>query len=225
MGQDPRKRQRKLEKRKAKQKAERREIARRESRGLVGQFHDASAFPILHCCAAADLWKQGLGNVLVSRHVANNMVAFAVILVDVYCLGVKNVMIDVVPRARYDRDVYGRIADQARLVPLKPECARKLVEGAVAYAMEFGLTPHRDYHTAKLIFGDVDPTACTEQYRYGKDGKPFFVAGPYDGPAKCRQILLALENRLGPDGYHFVMPGDGISLGVDPFADEGLLPP
>ena len=231
MALDPRKRQRKLEKRRAKQKAERREVARLQSQGLAGQFQQAAAAPVLHCLAATDLWEQGIGNVLISRRLKDGAVAFVVFLVDMYCLGVKDVIMNVAPRARYDRDLYGKLADQATLVPLKPECARKLVEGAVEYARDLGLPPYPDYRTAKLIFGDVVAEACSEQYVYGKNGKPFFVAGPYDGPLKCRQILRTLENHVGPDGYHFLMPvgGPHFDIGMLPDeeepSDENLLPP
>jgi len=219
MTQDPRKRQRKLEKRKAKQKAERRELARRQSQGLVGQLRSASAAPILHCMAAATIWDQGLGNVLISRQLGGN-VAFVVFLVDRYCLGVKDVFMNVVPRARYDRDLYDKLDEQTTLISLKPECARKLVEGAVANAFRFGLPPHSDYRTAKLIFGDIDAEACTEQYVYGKDGKPFFVAGPNDGPARCQQIMRALEDHTGPAGYHFITPLNDPEMNIEALADD-----
>ena len=40
---------------------------------------------------------------------------------------------------------------------------------------------------AKLILGGIDSGACTEEYEYGKDGKPLFLAGPHDSPAKLRR--------------------------------------
>jgi len=192
---DPRKRQKKLQRRKAKQKAERRELIRRESLGLHPRMTQASAAPILHCCAMEAIFHSGIGSVLVSRQLPNGNVAFAVFLVDMYCLGVKNVIVNIFPRARYDRDLYGKMTRQGGLIPFKPECARKLVEGAVQYALDLGLPPHPDYRTGRLIFGDVPAEACSEQYTYGKDGKPLFIPGPYDDPVRCRAILSAIENR------------------------------
>ncbi len=219
MALDPRKRQRKLQRRKAKQKAEHREVARRESRGLAGELQQASAAPILHCFATTDVWDQGIGNVLISRQLTNGTVAFAVFLVDAYCLGVKDVFMNIGPQSGYEQGVYRKITDEYTTVPLKPECLRKLVEGAVEYALGFGLPPHPDYRTARMIFGDIRAEACTERYVYGKDGKPYFMAGPYDGPAKCQQIIRALENHCGPKGYHFLMPVDG-DFEVDDLIEE-----
>lgn len=194
MGMDPRKRQKKLERRRAKQKAERRELVRRESQGLPSRMSQASAAPILHCCAMDAIFQSGIGSVLVSRQLSDGNVAFAVFLVDMYCLGVKNVIVEILPRPRYDRDMYGKMIRQGGLLPLKPECARKLVEGAVQYALDLGLPPHADYRTGKLIFGDIEAEACPEQYTYGQDGMPLFIPGPYDDPARCGAILSAIQN-------------------------------
>jgi len=203
---DPRKRQKKLERHKAKQNAQRHELARRDSRSLSFRLERAAAAPILHCCTTAEIWQQGMGHVLISRQLDNGNVAFALLLLDIYCLGVKDVMMDVAPRVRYDRDLFGRLARQRRLTQLRPECARKLVEGAVRYALDLGLPPHDDYRTAKLIFGDIPAEACSEEYVFGKDGKPHFIAGPYDSSDRCEHIIRTLQNACGPGGYHFLVP-------------------
>jgi hypothetical protein len=208
MAADQRKRQKKLERRKAKQKAQRRDLARRESRGLGARLEESAAAPILHCCMGSRLWESGIGHVLLSRQMANGNVAFAAFLVDVYCLGVKDAFWNVTPRATYERKLYDKLAEQEQLVRLTPEYARKLVEGAVRYALDLGLSPHPDYRAAKLIFGDISAEDCPERFSYGKDGKPFFVAGPYDDHIRCEQILRTLEIRCGPEGYHYLMPVD-----------------
>lgn len=96
-----------------------------------------------------------------------------------------------------------------------PECGRKLVEGAVEYAANFGLSPHADFLPARLIFGDIDAARCTATYEYGRDGKPCFIAGPYDGPQRCRQIVNSLHSRLGADGYHYTLPVDAGMIADD----------
>jgi len=216
MGVDTRKRQKKLEKQKAKKKAERKELARRESQGMPGRLQAAAAAPILHCCHTSVLWEQGIGNVLVSRELRSGNVAFAMFLVDVYCLGVKNVFFNVLPRAIYDRKIYDHLLQQGRVRHIRPETARKLVEGAVEYARRFDLPPHADYRVAKPIFGDIKAEACTEEFVYGHDGKPYFFAGPHDDMARCHFIMRALERACGPEGFHYTIP-------VDPSGEVGLI--
>lgn len=203
---DPRKRQKKLARRKAKQRARRRELAPRDSGSLSFRLERAAAAPILHCCTTAEIWEEGMGQVLVSRQLHNGSVAFVLFLVDMYCLGVKDVMMHVSPRLRYDRELYGRLAGRYALTELRPECARKLVEGAVRYALDLGFPSHEDYRTARLIFGDIAAEDCTEEFVFGKDGKPRFIAGPYDSPARCQDIIRTLHSRCGPDGYHYLIP-------------------
>jgi len=205
MAVDQRRRQKKLERRKAKQKAERRELAQRRSQGIAARMELAASAPILHCCRSADLWVQGIGYVLLSRALKDGQVAFATFLVDVYCLGVKDVMFDIAPRGRYERDLYGKMTDRAAMLPMQPEAARKLVEGAVQYALDLGLPPHADYRTAKPIFGEISAEACTEEFTFGRDGKPCFMPGPFDNAARCEQIFRAIAKHLGEDPQ-FLIP-------------------
>jgi hypothetical protein len=81
-----------------------------------------------------------------------------------------------------------------------------------------GLPPHADYRVAQLIFGTISAEACTENYVYGKDGKPWFVSGPFDTPERCREIRSTLEETCGPGGYHYI-----IGVGEDELAGLSLV--
>jgi hypothetical protein len=230
MVQEAHRRQRKLQRKKAKKKAERRELARRESGGLASRIARVSAAPILHCGVTDALWEEGIGEVLLSRQLHDGQVAFVVFLVDMYCLGVKDVIVAIGTRQRYDQQLYHKLASRG-LNELAPQCARKLVEGAVNYALNLGLSPHPDYRIAKQIFGDISADACSEQYEYGKDGRPFFMSGPFDDRARCQQVLQALEDHCGPDGYHYVIGVeerdllDTVVLPEDPEIEDQRWPP
>lgn len=203
---NPRQRQKKTERRNAKQKARRKDLVPHQKGSLTAQLSDAARNPIVHCCANSTLWEQGIGYVLLSRSIGSGSVAFAAFLVDVYCLGVKDVMFDISTRRQYELQIYDKLMGQHLVTKLKPECARKLVEGAVDFAHDAGLYPHPDYHKGKTLFGDIDATACGERFEFGQDGKPFFVAGPYDNPGRCQQILRLLTERYGEDGFHCLLP-------------------
>ena len=144
-----------------------------------------------------------MSNFLVSRALNSGNVAF---LLDMHCLGVKNVVFDVVSRNGYDRHMASKLFHDEPMVKLVLEAARKLVEGAIEYANRIGLPPHRDYRKAKLIFGDIDAGSCDEQFVYGKDRKPLYIAGPKDSPSRCSHIIGLLTERCSPDGFHYVMP-------------------
>ena len=210
MAVDPRKRQKKLARRKAREKVKKKVLARRSSQGMAVHIERAAVAPILHCCTTEMLWEQGISQVLISREMSNGNVAFGSFLVDMYCLGVKDAFANITPRSRYDWQMYAKMCERFEIVDLEPAAARKLIEGAVEYARGLGLSPHPDYAKAKPIFGDIDADACTEEFVYGKGGKPHFVAGPHDNPARCQQIVKTLTERCGPDGFHYTMPMEGI---------------
>jgi hypothetical protein len=203
---DPRKRQKKQEHRAARRKAKLQERAREQHAGIAERLTAAAKYPVLHSWATNDVWTQGIGWVCLSRELPGGSVAFGVFLVDRYCLGVKNAFADVAGRFAYEDRIVGKLRSQFSVKDLSPAAARKLVEGSVAYAAALGLHPHADYHKARLIFGDVDPSECKEEFEFGKDGKPFFVAGPNDTPERCRLILHTLERACGPDGFEYLIP-------------------
>ena len=197
MALDARRRQKKAEKRKAKERAKHKELARRKTEDMGQKLAHVAAAPILHCFTTQDLWDEGVAQVLVSRELANGFVAFATFLVDRYCLGVKDAFCGFMAKSEYLEQFYDELARRFEIVALEPAAARKLVEGAVDYAKGLGLSPHPDYSRARQIFGDIDPAANDREFEFGKDGKPFYVAGPHDSPGRCASIVGILEERCG----------------------------
>ena len=202
---DPRKKQKKLERRKAKdKKRSKTQLAHRTHR-LEHRFDRARYGVALDCLVPSELWDNGIGQVLMSRDLGDGRVAFVVFLLDVYCLGVKDVAFDIISRERYDLDWLPRLLDHSPYRRKAPEYVRKLVEDAVDYARSFGLEPHPDYQKACAIFADVDATLCRETFEFGKDGKPLFIQGPYDTPARCYQIVATLDEHCVSQNSRFVV--------------------
>jgi hypothetical protein len=208
---DPRKRQKQLEKKAAKRKAV--QAARKDALtgGLLSAARKvvvAGASPIYECLVPERL---GIGNVIVSRKMPSGEIGASFFLVDVYCLGIKFAFFLTMDHSEYLRKV-ASLSQYETFVKTDPACARKLVEDAEAYAKENGFPPHPHYLPASKIFGDVDSTECSAEFTFGKDGKPYFFAGPKDTPAKCKKIMDTLLKRFGPDGFHFMAPLEAAGL-------------
>jgi hypothetical protein len=150
---------------------------------------------------AADPEALGLVSVLVTRHERYGRVRLCGWLVDVYCLGVKDV---VGPRVMDER----RAADfcssffaayQGRALEAPLELAQHLVFGAVEYARGLGFEPARGFAATTDQLGSwAGPSAIG----FGRDGKPFFVQGPHDD---ADAVLQTLERSVGRGNFTFLV--------------------
>jgi hypothetical protein len=148
---------------------------------------------------APGLFEVGMGQVVVARQKASGaggIVTAGVFLLDVYCLGVKSAFLTKIPSSRWESELE-RIFRQEGREPLSPACARKLIEGAVAYARSFGLEPDRDYEKASHVLSGIDAAECDTVFTFGHDGKPCYMQGPYDSPEFVRRVTAALNQPAG----------------------------
>jgi hypothetical protein len=202
---DPRKRQKKLERRKAKDKSRDKALAVSQLRRLAIQSAQASSGEILDCLVPKTLWDEGIGNILFSRELDAGRVAHATFLIDTFCLGVKDAAFFVSPRDEYDHVIRDRLISRFEYQTRSPAFVRKLVEESIIYARSLGFEPHPDYQQAKAIFGDVDANACREVFAFGKDGKPFLISGLNDSPQRCARIVMTLTERCGAGGFDYLL--------------------
>ncbi len=189
MTRSSRSRQKKLEKKK-----KQRDLKRKRLNIIsLGQNRSSvyAKYPVHECLVPDSLERNGLGNVVIARAIPDGSIAVSTFLVDLYCLGVKDAFFTVISEIEYDEKLKAGVAGV--LEPIHPACARKLINGAVLYAKNLGFSPHRDYHKAKGLLGDIDAKACPVAYSYGQDGKPFYVSGPNESTAQAKQIVRKLH--------------------------------
>lgn len=157
--------------------------------------------------------------IVVARTGPAGQIAAGVFLVDLGCLGVKRAFGRVLDtRYDYEAEVRDQVTDMQEMAPADLNCVAKVIEEAYYYAQDLGMTQDRDMADALLVVGDADPDACPLDVPLGgEDGKPLYIAGPYDN---ARAIVARLERQLGPDGFHFVAPMTGDEL-VDDMVWEG----
>src|SRR5262249_42995282 len=180
----------------------------------------AASAPIHECLAPDRLFEDGMGNVTISRKLPSGLLGISFFLLDIYCLGVKDAFFRTLSELEYR--AYLRNNPPGGFENMSPACMGKLVEDAEDYARDLGFSPHPDYQLAKKIFGDIDKSQCAAVFEFGKDGKPFFFAGPNDTPAKSRKIIETLANRCGPDGFHYIAQIGGSFIGDFDDEDDDL---
>jgi hypothetical protein len=208
---DERRRQKKLARKAAKRKKSLAAKRTFHGGGSTGTFEKQVAFaagmPLHECLVPRGLFDMGIGNLVISRKMPNDHIGFAIFLVDVFCLGVKNCLFAVLPLSEYERKM--RDLRQAEVLEsIQPACAVKLIENAVAYAQDLGIRPHWEYAIIKRIFGDINPAICGQEFRFGKDGKPLYISGPHETKADSERIIDILNKKLGPGEFDFMMKVD-----------------
>jgi hypothetical protein len=142
----------------------------------------------------------GLVTALVVREHRYDKVSVCGYLVDVYALGVKDVL---GPRAIARRELPGFVerffeSYPAPALEAPVELVRHLVWGAVEYARGLGFEPPAGFEAAGAHLGPLDGSSAIT---FGRDGRPVFVQGPRDDVAS---ITRTLEAAVGKDGFDVV---------------------
>jgi hypothetical protein len=143
----------------------------------------------------------GIAAVLVARRHRHDKVSLCGYLVDVHCLGVKNALgprlMNMHELAVFTRRYFDGFDGDPVAAPL--ELAQHLVFGAVDYARTLGFEPHPDFAPAAGHLGEwTGPSAIT----FGRDGRPFYLQGPFDNPF---EVIQTLNRTVGRNNYTFVM--------------------
>jgi len=203
---------------KRRQKArQRKETKRKEKRSILGQLFQSprallrsSGSWSLHECLLTKEWREegAITQILVARRSPSGQMATGTFLVDLGCLGVKSAFASLFDtRREYEQKLRARMMSQQKMIKADLNLVAKIVREAIAYAQDLGFRPDPDYRDAMLVLGDADPDACDVPIPLGgRDGKPFFIAGPYDN---VDRIMAKLTRKLGPDGFHFIFPVGG----------------
>jgi hypothetical protein len=194
--------QKKIAKLKAKRAQKRSSLFRRTSKDPTIRLREVAKWPVVQALVASDLWKDGIGSLAIARQESEDGLVFAVFLVDVYCLGVKDAFWRAGTPGEFN-ELLERMEKNQAMRPITPGCLVKIVQGAVAYAQSFGFAPHPDYrHAAKLLEG-IDPAACQQKFTFGRDGKPLYIQGPNESRAQAEAIM----QRIAAAGGHYVVGG------------------
>ena len=199
-------RQKALQRKAAKRKQKRASSTPRPTKGRA-LLRAAGGWPLHECLLTKEWQEEGaITQILVARRSPSGQIAVGVFLVDLGCLGVKSAFGRPLHTMQEYRELRDGMKANQDMIKADINLVAKIIREAIAYAGELGFRPHRDYRDAMLVLGDADPDACDVPIPLGKDGKPFFVAGPYDN---VDRIMAKLERKLGPDGFTYIVPIGG----------------
>lgn len=160
----------------------------------------AAQTPIQACFLTEALFDGGIGTLVLTRGNTPDRVTFSAYLLDTFCLGIKDVTLDVVD-GEYFEFYLDTMDRTSPMISVDPGYARKLLRDLAAWSRSLGFAPHRDFAAVERIFGDVNAEASDAVFRFGRDGKPFYVPGPDDAAPLIRRRIEQLRQHLGDDGF------------------------
>jgi hypothetical protein len=157
--------------------------------------------------------ESALASVLIARQsLKTGRVAAGLFLVDLACLGIKSAQVRIYNDAREYRSEL--VAHAARLQPMMSadfNLAAKILYTGLEYAAQFGFKPDPVFIQAEPLLTGADPDAvATPVPTGGPDGKPHYINGPHDDPAR---IIAQLQRTAGDGNFHYTLQGDASSFG------------
>lgn len=156
-------------------------------------------------CLVSDGYDDGLHTLaLIIRKQPSNYLSFAYFMIDRHCLGIKNTMVN----CNVSYTVIQELIDksEANIGPMKevgPGYFHNLVYGALDYAESIGFEPNKDFAIAQYLLTPDLVDYGIDDLEFGKDGKPYFMAGPDDNVPK---IIGTLNRNVGEGNYNFTVP-------------------
>lgn len=201
MGKNDARRQKAQARKKAKRTAKHKQLLRGSASDSLEReyIREGLKQPIAECLATHSDCDTGMTAIMVVKPVTYDIQLLGAFVVDTYCLGVKDCFLRVGHPEQIEEQ-------REEMVPMPPEDAKKLILGAVEYAEGLGFPPPKEFRQAMRIFEGVDENASGKSYTFGRDGKPFFIAGPHDSAGKCRLVMSQLAKTCGEGNYHYMLP-------------------
>lgn len=130
----------------------------------------------------------GLAAVLVARSAGRETVSACGYLVDLYCLGVKDVIgpriLNDQQHAQFTRTFFAGYRQPPVAAPI--ELAQHLVLGAARYARSLGFEPAAGFDAVR---GHLGEWSGARAVTFGRQGRPEYIQGPYDDAAQVQGTL------------------------------------
>jgi len=161
----------------------------------------ARRLPIAECWINPDWRQRGLVTIVLARQHKNGCFTFASFLVDIFCLGLKQTMVAINESPTEYYSTREHLFTTQQRVPVDYVVAHNIIYGGIAYAEELGFKPEKDWVLTQYVLEPDDDAVDLIDIEFGRNGRPFYIAGPYDKPAEVRQKL---EKAVGADGFEFV---------------------
>lgn len=169
----------------------------------------ARTLPIHKCFVNSDWQEDGLASLMVSRRHSNGHLTVGNYLIDLKCLGVKDVGYNFNISEPDFNNILRKMQSMMDVIEISYTLAHNIIYAGLEFAEEYGFKPHRDFtQVAQYILEEDTEDIELMDIECGKDGKPFYISGPYDTEVQKRAILANLVKNAGPGNFNFIFGDD-----------------
>ncbi len=162
-------------------------------------IQNARKLELFKCWEYADVSNAGMKQIVVARQKRNGSLIVGMYLVDYYCLGLKDTFykefedIDDLKDSLLDKN-------NGKYTKIDANYAFNFIYGAIEFAEDLGLEPHKEFKVTEYILDDVDDVDFID-IEFGKNGRACFMPSPWDN---VPPILATLDKTVGKGNYDYV---------------------
>jgi hypothetical protein len=159
---------------------------------------DLAQCPLFECTVSDGWQKRGLAHIVVARKLPNDNLIVAGYFVDILCIGLKDTgLVREVTQEDYEETLKDNLFnDPVELKACDPSLAVAIIEGAIAFAEQFGFKPNKRWAQTSRMLEGIEPGG--KKVVYGKKGKPCFVDR---GETNARALIARLERKAGEGNF------------------------
>ncbi len=165
----------------------------------------ARTLEIGKCYMTDDIMEVGEGQIIVTRRHKSGKTSAAIYMVDTFCLGVKESIFKLRMDEFETRNLLLHIDITLGLHEVTYNEAHNMVYGAIAFAEEAGIKPHKNFSWTKYMLEEDTDEIPLIEFEYGKNGKHFLVA---HSNLEANRYLPTLRKNLGDDFDYIIDDGD-----------------
>ena len=171
----------------------------------------ARLLPLGSCLINKNWQEWGMAVIVVSRIHSNKNITYAMFVVDLNCLGVKDSFWKFnqhpLDFKTFIEKKIRKSGDEVPIIETNYPLVHNIIFGAVEFAENFGFYPHKDFELSKYILDEDDEKIDLLDIEFGYKSKPFFISNP-DNSAEAQRVMAHLDKRLGREHYYFIKEED-----------------
>lgn len=153
-----------------------------------------------------NIWDTGLGVGCLALENNKGDLFIANFKIDVFCLGIKDSFNSKISFEQYTFFKENQELGDSYFTAVEPGYLKSLIVKSAEYAKQYGFLPQGDFNKSMKYFQDVRLPDISPDFAFGKDGKPYYVAGPYDSVIMSRRVINKLHDVVGINNFNYLVP-------------------